>query len=107
MSAPSRCRVTSARRRRRLFPIFAEMGLKDVDVPAYSSIWAPAGMKPDLVLALRNEFFKAAADPAFQRQLELTSGRFVGSSPDDFRRRLEVEHANYQRPLPPMGIVLD
>lgn len=88
-------------------PTFHELGFKDVDVPAYSAVWAPAGMKPDMALSIRNDFVKAAADPSFQRQMQLTASAFVGSTPSEFRHYLELQLATLQRVLSPLGIVLE
>lgn len=85
-------------------PTFREIGLKDVDVPAWSGLLAPAGMPADKVQALFNLAAEAVKQPAYQNNLKLTKGRVVLSTPQEFRKSLEAEVAHFRKELPELGI---
>jgi tripartite-type tricarboxylate transporter receptor subunit TctC len=85
-------------------PTFRELGLKDVDVPAWSGLLAPAGMPADKAQALFKQVAEAVRQPVYQDYLKISKGRVVLSSPPEFRKSLEAEVARFRKELPELGI---
>ncbi|MCA0214909.1 MAG: tripartite tricarboxylate transporter substrate binding protein [Proteobacteria bacterium] len=85
-------------------PTFRELGLKDVDVPAWSGLLAPAGMSADKAQALYTQAVEAVKQPAYQNNLKLTKAKVVLSTPQDYRKSLEQDVARFRKELPELGI---
>ena len=85
-------------------PTFRELGMKDVDVPAWSGLLAPAGFPADKTQALFAQIAEAAKQPAFQENLRISRGKLVLMPPQEFRKSLEAEVARFRKELPELGI---
>ena len=85
-------------------PTFRQLGYKDVEVPAWSGLLAPAGMPDDKALALYQQVGEAVKQKAYQDNLKLTQGRVVMTKPADFKKQLEAEVARFKKELPELGI---
>ena len=85
-------------------PTFKQLGYKDVEVPAWSGLLAPAGMPDDKALALYQQVGEAVKQKAYQDNLKLTQGRVVMTKPADFKKQLEAEVARFKKELPELGI---
>jgi len=85
-------------------PTFKQLGYKDVEVPAWSGLLAPAGMPDDKALALYQQVGEAVKQKAYQDNLKLTQGKVVMTKPADFKKQLEAEVARFKKELPELGI---
>jgi tripartite-type tricarboxylate transporter receptor subunit TctC len=88
-------------------PTIAEAGL-----PAYeNSTWhgwlAPAGTPPAAVSRLNAELVKATKAPDLLEKLAADGGEGVGSTPDQFSRRLVTELARWRKVIKETGVTLE
>lgn len=85
-------------------PTFRELGFKDVDVPAWSAVLAPAGMPADQVETLYRQISEAAKSPTYQDYLKVSQAKLTLTPPGEFRKSLEAEVARFRKELPELGI---
>jgi len=88
-------------------PTFAELGMPDIDIPAWIGMLAPPRMPPQVLAALYDGVSKTLADPGFKEKMVTFGNQVSGMPPDRFKAYLEKEMARYQRILPPLGIEMD
>lgn len=88
-------------------PTFAELGMPDIDIPAWIGMLAPPRMPPQVLAALYDGVLKTLADPGFKEKMVAFGNQVSGMPPDRFKAYLEKELARYQRILPPLGIEMD
>ncbi|MDN4591349.1 hypothetical protein DBA29_22975 [Xenophilus aerolatus] len=88
-------------------PTFAELGMPDIDIPAWIGMLAPPRMPPQVLAALYDGVSKTLADPGFKEKMVTFGNQVSGVPPDRFKAYLEKELARYQRILPPLGIEMD
>ena len=88
-------------------PTFAEIGVRDVDLPSYLTILAPPNVPPAILTALHEGIAKTLHDPALVSKLRSNGMEPWILSPDQFKTHMRVELANLQRALPPLGIQMD
>jgi len=85
-------------------PTFNELGYKDVQVPAWSGLLAPAGMPPDQVQILFKQVSQASKQKAYQDYLNLSQGKLVLMPPEEFSKALEADVTRFKKLLPELGI---
>lgn len=85
-------------------PTFAEIGVKDVDLPSYVTILAPPNMPPAILAALHDGFSRTLRDPALVAKLKSNGMEPWILPPDQFKTHMRGELAHLQRVLPPLGI---
>ncbi len=88
-------------------PTFAELGMPEIDVPAWIGMLAPPKMAPEVLAALYAGVAKTLADPGFKAKMVEFGNHVEGMPPDQFKTYMEKEFARYQRVLPPLGIEMD
>lgn len=88
-------------------PTFSELGMPDIDIPAWIGMLAPPKMPPQVLAALYDGVAKTLADPGFKDKMVAFGNQVSGMPPDRFKAYLERELARYQRILPPLGIEMD
>jgi tripartite-type tricarboxylate transporter receptor subunit TctC len=89
-------------------PTFAEIGVTDVDVPAWSGFLAPAGMSPQVLDKIYQEILAATRHQTFVNYVKASGDqRIVVNPPAEFARYVNSETARYRRVLAPLGIKLD
>lgn len=88
-------------------PTFAELGMPDIDIPAWIGMLAPPRMPPHVLAALYEGVAKTLADAGFQARMTAFGNQVSGMPPAQFKAYLEKEFARYQRILPPLGIEMD
>ena len=88
-------------------PTLRELGIKDVDIPAWSGLLAPAGLSLQAAAVLQREVAAAAQRPEYQAFLKTSGGRLVLSTPVQFSSYLASEIQNYRKQLAPLGIRMD
>lgn len=88
-------------------PTFSELGMPDIDIPAWIGMLAPPKMPPQVLAALYDGVAKTLADPGFKDKMVAFGNQVSGMPPDRLKAYLERELARYQRILPPLGIEMD
>lgn len=85
-------------------PTFAELGLKVQDIPAWSGVFAPPKMAPDVLQSLYDTFRKGAELPLFKTYTQDNGGDVEMLPPAPFRAYVTSEIQRYRQVLPPLGI---
>lgn len=85
-------------------PTFAEAGVSGVDVSPWQGILAPAGTPPPIVNVLHAEVIKLLKRPDVRDRLALLGADPAGSSPPEFRAKLERELKLFGKTIPALGI---
>lgn len=88
-------------------PTFAELGMPEIDVPAWIGMLAPPRMPADTLAALYDGVAKTLADADFKSRMVAFGNQVSGMPPERFKTYLQQEYARYQRILPPLGIEMD
>lgn len=88
-------------------PTFAELGMPEIDIPAWIGMLAPPKMPPDVLASLHEEVSRTLADPGFKAKMDDFGNKVSNTTPAQFKSYLEREYARYQRILPPLGIEMD
>jgi tripartite-type tricarboxylate transporter receptor subunit TctC len=88
-------------------PTFTEQGLKVQDIPAWSGIFAPPVMPPDVLQSLYEIIAKAARTPAVMNFSRDNASEVELMPPEPFKAYVKSEIERYRRVLPPLGIELN
>lgn len=88
-------------------PTFAEQGLQVQDIPAWSGLFAPAKMPPDVLQTLYDTISRGAQSPAFKTYSRELGGEVELMPPAPFAAYVRSEVERYRRVLPPLGIELN
>jgi tripartite-type tricarboxylate transporter receptor subunit TctC len=88
-------------------PTFAELGLQEVDVPAWTGYVAPRGMTSDLANRLHKEIATATQHPDFAAYIKTAGNDVITTTPSQFDAYLRSEVNRYGKVLPPLGIKMD
>lgn len=88
-------------------PTFVELGIKDVNIPAWSGLFAPRGMPPAAAAALQREVAAAVQRPEYLTNMKILATTPVASTPDQFAAYVGAEIERYKKQLQPLGIRLD
>jgi tripartite-type tricarboxylate transporter receptor subunit TctC len=89
-------------------PTFAEIGVRDVDVPAWSGFLAPAGMPPHILDKVYQEIVAATKHQTFVNYVKSSGDqRILVNPPAEFARYVNGETTRYRKVLAPLGIKLD
>lgn len=88
-------------------PTLTELGYAGVDLPAWSGLWGPPKMAPELVRSIYSDFTSAARRADYQAYLKKNVGVPVSMPPQQFAAFNVEELARYRRDLTPLKIQLD
>ncbi len=88
-------------------PTLHERGLRGVDVPAWSGMFAPPGMKPELAAQIHRDVALAMQKPAFIAAYGSPDILRPASTPVQFADLLAREIARLKRDVTPLGIRMD
>jgi tripartite-type tricarboxylate transporter receptor subunit TctC len=88
-------------------PTFAEQGLQVQDIPAWSGIFAPAKMSPEVLRSLYETLAKAAHTPSVKNFSRDNGSEVEAMPPEPFKAFVTSEIERYRRVLPPLGIELN
>lgn len=88
-------------------PTFAELGIKNVNVPAWNGLLGPAGMQPSIVDALHKAVGEAVKRDEYKKNVQMFAVSPVVSSPKQFSNYLVTEIARFKTLLAPLNIQLD
>ncbi len=99
--------ATSAKQRVKYLPdvpTLTESGVSGVEVSPWQGILAPAGTPRPIIDLLHAEIVKLLKRPEALERLNALGGDPVGSSPAEFRAKLERELKEFGRIIPALGI---
>ncbi len=101
--------VTSARRMPEIpdVPTLTELGHGGVDLPAWSGLWGPPKMAPELVQSIHADFAAASRRADYQAYLRKNVGVPIDMPPQQFAAFNVEELARYRRDLTPLNIRID
>jgi tripartite-type tricarboxylate transporter receptor subunit TctC len=83
---------------------FAELDFKVQDIPAWSGVWGPAKMPPEVVKALYATFAKAAQTPEMIKYMRDNGAEPDTMPPEAFAAYATSEIERYRKLLSPLGI---
>ncbi|HZF82573.1 MAG TPA: tripartite tricarboxylate transporter substrate binding protein [Burkholderiaceae bacterium] len=85
-------------------PTFAELGLKVQDIPAWSGIFGPPRMSPEVVRSLYDTLARAAQTQPVKDFVRENGGEVAVTPPEQFGPYVVGEIERYRKVLPPLGI---
>lgn len=85
----------------------AEQGIKDFEINSWVGVLAPAGTRPDVILALNTAIREAASAPLIQESLRATGSQPVSESPAYFADFLRKERDRWGRAVIDAGAQID
>jgi len=88
-------------------PTFAEQGLKDFDVTAWTGLFVPAGTPPEIIARLNAETLKIAQSPDYVAQIKKMGTDVATSSPEEFRKFVETDVARWTEVVKRSGAQID
>lgn len=88
-------------------PTLAELGIKDVDIPAWSGLLGPSGMPPAMVQGLQRDVATAIKRPEYVERVKILGTTPVVSTPQQFSAYIASEVQRYIKQVGPLNISLD
>jgi tripartite-type tricarboxylate transporter receptor subunit TctC len=86
-------------------PTAAEAGMPELVVTTWYGLFAPAGIKPDLVARLHDEFSKVMKSPDVKSKLaQVELDATTSATPADFAKFVRAEHDKWARVIKDAGI---
>jgi len=85
-------------------PTFAELGFPDFDVSQWYGLFAPPGTPPDIINRLQSEVAKGLKSAETVSYLDKLGNVPVGSTPAEFKKILEDEHARWSYVIKESGL---
>ena len=84
-------------------PTFAESGLRNFDVGAWTGLFVPAGTPQAIVDRLNKETVRIASDPAYVEQIRKMGTDVASSSADAFRSFVAKDVQNWTEAIQRSG----
>lgn len=88
-------------------PTLDEKGIKGVNVPAWSGVFAPAGMTSATLQKLSVDVERAMRRPAFIESVRASGGTMARLDAPQFAAQIRSEISRFQKELPALGISMD
>lgn len=88
-------------------PTFAEQGLKDFDVTAWTGLFVPAGTPPEIIARLNAETLKIAQSPEYVAQIKKMGTDVATSSSEEFRKFVATDVARWTEVVKRSGAQID
>jgi tripartite-type tricarboxylate transporter receptor subunit TctC len=85
-------------------PTTGEAGVKGADAPLWFALWGPAGMPAEIVNKISSDTRRALKDPAVRDRLVQLGNDTMDMSPDEFKKFVQSEVAEYARVIKAAGI---
>jgi len=85
-------------------PTFKELGMDQVNRPAYYGILGPKGLPKEVVDKVHAAVKKTLADPDVKKKIEDTGSSILANSPEEFAKQIEAEFATYKKVVTDQGI---
>ena len=88
-------------------PTFAEVGLKDVNDPAWYGLIAPAKTPPDVLRRLHDAAVKVLAQPDVKERFRAAGAEPVGDTPEHYAQTIKTEYDRMAKLVKVQGIKLE
>lgn len=88
-------------------PTFKELGMEQVNRPAYYGILGPKGLPKEVIDKVNAAVKKTLADPEVKKKIEDTGSLVLGNTPDEFAKQIEAEFAVYKKVVTDNKLKLD
>lgn len=88
-------------------PTLAEFGYKDVDIPAWSGVYGPAGMPATIVQSIYADIVAASRRPEYAAAMKTAGAAISNMAPQQFAKLNAEELARYKKDIARLGIKLD
>jgi tripartite-type tricarboxylate transporter receptor subunit TctC len=88
-------------------PTFKEVGLEQVNRPAFYGIYGPRGMPKEIVDKVHDAVMKTLADPAVKKRIEETGSLIIGNTPEQFTAQIAAEFEVYKKVVAAQKLKLD
>lgn len=77
-------------------PTFKELGMEQVNRPAYYGILGPKGLPQEIIDKVNAAVKKTLADPDVKKKVEDTGSLILANAPAEFARQIAEEYATYK-----------
>ena len=85
-------------------PTIAELGYPEFEISTWQAMFAPAGTPKDIVAKINAETTKMLAEPAVRERINKEGADPVGSSPEQFDKRIRAEIAKWEKVAKAAGL---
>jgi tripartite-type tricarboxylate transporter receptor subunit TctC len=85
-------------------PTIAELGYPEFEISTWQAMFAPAGTPKDIVAKINAETTKMLAEPAVRERISKEGADPVGSSPEQFDKRIRAEIAKWEKVAKAAGL---
>jgi tripartite-type tricarboxylate transporter receptor subunit TctC len=85
-------------------PTFRELGMEQVNRPAYYGILGPKGLPKDVIDKVHAAVKKTLEDPDVRKKIEDTGSSILANTPEEFAKQIEAEFATYKKVVTEQGI---
>ena len=85
-------------------PTIAESGFPAYEISSWQGLFAPGGTPKDVVAKINGEILALLKTPAMQKRMATEGADAVGSTPDEFARRVAGEVAKWTRVAQASGL---
>lgn len=85
-------------------PTFKELGMDQVNRPAYYGILGPKGLPKEVVDKVNAAVKATLADPDVKKKIEDTGSLILANSPAEFQKQIEEEFATYKKVVTEKGL---
>ena len=85
-------------------PTFKELGMEQVNRPAYYGILGPKGLPKEVVDKVNAAVKATMADPEVKKKIEDTGSLILANTPAEFAKQIEAEFATYKKVVTEKGL---
>jgi tripartite-type tricarboxylate transporter receptor subunit TctC len=85
-------------------PTFKELGMEQVNRPAYYGILGPKGLPQEVIDKVNAAVKKTLADADVKKKIEDTGSLILANSPAEFKKQIEEEFATYKKVVTEKGL---
>ena len=78
-------------------PTIAESGFPAYEISSWQGMFAPAGTRKDVITKINGELLALLKTPAMRQRMETEGADPIGSSPDEFAKRVASEIAKWTK----------
>ena len=88
-------------------PTFRELGLEQVNRPAYYGVLGPKGLPKEVVDKVHAAVKKTLEDPDVKKKIEDTGSLILANTPAEFAKQIEAEFAAYKKVVTEQNLKLE
>jgi tripartite-type tricarboxylate transporter receptor subunit TctC len=85
-------------------PTIAEQGFPAYEINSWQAVFAPAGTRKDIVGKISGELMQMLSTPEVRQRMALEGADPVGSTPEEFSKRLASEIAKWTKVVKDAGL---